>query len=155
MPPRKKRVYNEMVEFQKELRQLRMAGSLRCIIHAQQEQINPLCLKKLLEKRWLLQQPQPALSKLKPPSLLWVQYEESPQYLSRKNHSEIHITKIVDVYQNELPNIPDHLFIWPKREPDDPAESYSEYETDHSDYIKDDVEIPLETDSDEAIDFVR
>ena len=66
----------------------------------------------------------------------------------------IHITKIVDVYQNELPNVPDHLFIWPKREPDDPAESYSEYETDCSDYVKDDVEIPLETDSDEATDFV-
>ena len=41
MPPRKQRVYNKMVEFQKELRQLSMAGSLRCIIHAQQEQINP------------------------------------------------------------------------------------------------------------------
>ena len=41
MPPRKQRVYNEMVEFQKELRQLNMAGSLRRIIHAQQEQINP------------------------------------------------------------------------------------------------------------------
>ena len=35
MPPRKQRVYNEMVEFQKELRQLSMTGSLRCIIHAQ------------------------------------------------------------------------------------------------------------------------
>ena len=41
MPPRKQRVYKEMVEFQKELRQLSMAGSLRRIIHAQQEQINP------------------------------------------------------------------------------------------------------------------
>ena len=30
-----------MVEFQKELRQLGMAGSLRCVIHAQQEQIPP------------------------------------------------------------------------------------------------------------------
>ena len=42
---------------------------------------------------------------------------------------EIHITKIV-------------------------AESYSEYETDHSDYVKADVEIPPETDSDEAAGFV-
>ena len=53
-----------------------------------------------------------------------------------------------------MPNIPDHLFIWPKREPDDPAESYSEYETDFSDYVKDDVEISLETDSNEAANFV-
>ena len=53
-----------------------------------------------------------------------------------------------------MPNIQDHLFIWSKREPDDPAESYFEYETDRSDYIEDDVEIPLETDSDEATDFV-
>ena len=67
---------------------------------------------------------------------------------------EIHITKTVDVYQNELLNIPDHLFIQPKREPDDPAESYSEYETDHSDYVKDNVKIPLETDLDEAAEFV-
>ena len=74
--------------------------------------------------------------------------------LVKEEPSEIHITKIVDAYRNELPNIPDHLFIWTKREPDDPAESYSEYETDHSDYVEDDVEIPPETDSDEAADFV-
>ena len=67
---------------------------------------------------------------------------------------EIHITKIVDAYQNEFPDIPDHLFILPKREPDDPAESYSEYETNHSDYVEDDVEILPETDSDEATEFV-
>ena len=54
-----------------------------------------------------------------------------------------------------MPNIPDHFFIQSKRKPDDPAESYSEYETDCSDYVKDDVEIPLETDSDEAADFVN
>ena len=53
-----------------------------------------------------------------------------------------------------MPNIPDHLFIQPKREPDDPAESYSECETDHSDYVEDNVEIPPETDSDGAADFV-
>ena len=53
-----------------------------------------------------------------------------------------------------MPNIPDHLFIQPKREPDDPAESYSEYETDCSDYVKDDVEIPPETNLDEAAEFV-
>ena len=42
LPPWKQQcIYNEMVKFQKELRQLRMARSLRCIIHAQQEQINP------------------------------------------------------------------------------------------------------------------
>ena len=33
-------------------------------------------------------------------------------------------------------------------------ESYSEYETDRSDYLADDIEIPSETDSDEAADFV-
>ena len=40
LPPRKQTIYNEMVKFQKELRQLSMAGSLRPMIHAQQEQIN-------------------------------------------------------------------------------------------------------------------
>ena len=67
---------------------------------------------------------------------------------------EIHITKIVDAYQKELPDVPDHLFIWPKREPDEPTESYSEYETDHCDYVEDNFKIPLETDSDEATEFV-
>ena len=69
MSPRKLRVYNEMVEFQKELRQLGMAGSLRHIIHAQEEQINPPMPEEVARKRWLLQQPQPPLSKLEQPPL--------------------------------------------------------------------------------------
>ena len=32
-------------------------------------------------------------------------------------------------------------------------ESYSEYKTEHSDYVEDDVEIPPEMDSDKATDF--
>ena len=76
LPLRKQRVYNEMVEFQKGLRQLGMTGSLRYIIHTQQEQINPPCMKKSLKRRWLLKQPQPPMSKLKQPPLLWVQDEE-------------------------------------------------------------------------------
>ena len=50
MPPQKQCIYNEMVEFQKELRQLRMACSLRCIIHTQQEQINPPMLEEVTQK---------------------------------------------------------------------------------------------------------
>ena len=41
-----------------------------------------------------------------------------------------------------------------QREPDDSAESYSEYKTDHSDYVEDDVEIPPESDLDKATEFV-
>ena len=46
------------------------------------------------------------------------------------------------------------MFDKTKRKPNDPAESYSEYEIDRSDYFSDDVEIPPETDSDEAAEFV-
>ena len=46
------------------------------------------------------------------------------------------------------------MFIRTKREEDDPAESYSKYETDRSNYVEDDVETPPETDSDEAAEFV-
>ena len=41
LPSRKKRIYNEMVEFQTAMRQFGLAGSLRRIIHGQQENINP------------------------------------------------------------------------------------------------------------------
>ena len=41
LPPCKQRLYNEMVQFQTELCQQGIAGSWRCIIHEQQEQINP------------------------------------------------------------------------------------------------------------------
>ena len=37
-----------------------------------------------------------------------------------------------------------------KRELDDPAKSYSEYETDDSEYVADNVKIETEPDSDEA-----
>ena len=46
------------------------------------------------------------------------------------------------------------MFDKTKQEPSDPAESYSEYEIDQSDYLSDDVEIPPETNSDEAAEFV-
>ena len=39
--PRKQRIYNEIVEFQKELRHHGLPGSLHRGIHAQQEKINP------------------------------------------------------------------------------------------------------------------
>ena len=72
----------------------------------------------------------------------------------KEEPSEIHVAKIVDTYKDELPAVPDHMFQRTKRELDDPAESYSEYETDGSDYLSNDVEIQPETDSDEAAEFV-
>ena len=74
--------------------------------------------------------------------------------LIKEEPSEIHVTKIVYAYKDELPAVPDHMFHQTKWEPDDPAESYSEYETVRSDYLSDDVDIPPEADSDEAAEFV-
>ena len=75
--------------------------------------------------------------------------------LIKEEPSEIHVTKIVDAYKDELPAVPDHMFQRTKWEPDDPAKSYSEYETNRSDYLSDDVEIQPETDSNEAAEFVH
>ena len=40
-PPQKQQIYNEMVDYQKELRQHGLADSLHRVIHVQQEKINP------------------------------------------------------------------------------------------------------------------
>ena len=50
LPPRKQQIYNEMVEFQKELRQNGLAGSLHRVIHTQQEKINPPMLNEVAQK---------------------------------------------------------------------------------------------------------
>ena len=46
------------------------------------------------------------------------------------------------------------MFEWIKRDPTNELESYSEYETDNSCYVPDDMSILPETDSDEAKEFV-
>ena len=50
---------------------------------------------------------------------------------------------------------PKDLFHHTKRDPEDMPESYSEYETDKSSYLPDDVPIKPEPDSDEVEDFVN
>ena len=58
-----------------------------------------------------------------------------------------HIRKKFPPFQKRL------LFIQ-KRDPEDVPESYSEYETDKSDYLPDDVPVEPETHLDKAEDFV-
>ena len=50
LPPRKQQIYSEMVEFQTELRQHGLAGSLHRMIHAQQYKINPLMPSEVAQK---------------------------------------------------------------------------------------------------------
>ena len=45
-------------------------------------------------------------------------------------------------------------FIVRRGSPDDPANSYSEYETNDSQYIPDHIKVDTELDSDDAVDFV-
>ena len=154
IPPQKQHIYNEMVEFQKELRQLGMAGSLRHIIHAQQEQINPPMPEEIVKREMATATALTSIVKTEITATPVGPVKCITPILIKGEPSEIYITKIVNAYKSELPTVPDHMLIRTKREPDDPAESYSEYETDCSDYVEDDVEIPPETDLDEAAEFV-
>ena len=154
MPPWKQCIYNEMVEFKKELRQLGMANNLRHIIHAQQEQINPPMPEEIAKREMATATALTSIIKTETTATPVGPVKCITPILIKEEPSEIYIMKIVNTYKSKLPTVPDHMFIRTKREPDDPAESYSEYETDCSDYVEDDVEIPLETDSDEVAEFV-
>lgn len=74
--------------------------------------------------------------------------------LINEEPSDICVTKIIDAYQKEIPTIPEEAFIGTKRDPEDVPESYSEYETNKSDYLLDNVPIEPEMNLDEAEDFV-
>ena len=155
LPPRKQCIYNEMVEFQKELRQHGLAGSLHRVLHAQQEKINPPMSIEVAQKEMATATTATSVikSEMIHTSAGPVWYVLHP-FSSKKNCQKYMKLKIVDAYKDELPAIPDHMFQRTKWEPNDPAESYSEYETDRSDYLSNDVEIQPETDSDEAAEFV-
>ena len=145
-----------MVEFQKELRQLGLAGSLHRVIHAQQEKINPPMPNEVAQQEMATATATAATSIIKSET---IHTSAEPvqcitPILIKEEPSEIHITKIVDAYKSELPAVPEHMFDKAKQEPDDPAKLYSEYEADQSDYPSDNVKIPPETDSDEAAEFV-
>ena len=154
LPPYKQRLYNEMVQFQTELHQQGIAGSLRCIIHRQQEQINPPMLEDVARKEMATAIAASAITKTE-----ILQTPEGPvkcitPILIKEEPSEVHVMKIIDAYTKVLPAIPEDLFHHTKRDPEDVPESYSEYETDKSSYLLDDVPIKPEPDSDEAEDFI-
>ena len=74
--------------------------------------------------------------------------------LIKEEPSEVHIIQDTNAFKHKLPSVPEHLFNRVKREVDDPANSYSEYKTDDSQYPADDVKIVTETNSDEAEEFM-
>ena len=74
--------------------------------------------------------------------------------LIKEEPSEIHIIQNMNAFKQELTSVPENLFNQAKREVDDPANSYSKYETNNSQYLADDVKIVTETDSDEAEEFM-
>ena len=100
-----------MVEFQKELRQLRMAGSLRCIIHAQQEQINPPMPEQVAQKEMATATTSTHIVKTETTTTSLGPVRHITPILIKEEPSEIHIIKIVNAYKSELPDVPDHLFI--------------------------------------------
>ena len=72
----------------------------------------------------------------------------------KEEPSEVHVIQDMNAFKQELPSVLEHLFNQAKREVDDPASSYSEYKTDDSQYLADDIKIVTETDSNEAEEFV-
>ena len=111
MPPQKQRIYNKMVKFQKELRPLGMAGSLRCIIHAQQEQINPPMPEEVAQKEMAIATVSTHIVKTETTTTALGPVRHITPVLIKEETSEIHITKFFDTYKSELPDVPDHLFI--------------------------------------------
>ena len=128
LPAWKKCIYNEMVKFQTAIREHRLSSSLRRIIHGQQENISP-------------------------PTSSGPICRVTP-ILIKEEPSEVHVMQDTNAFKHELPSVLEHLFNQVKREVDNPENSYSEYETDDSQYLADDVKIVPETDSNEAEEFV-
>ena len=97
-----------MVEFQKELTQHGLAGSLCIFIHAKQEKINPPMPNEVAQKEMATAATSIINSETIHTSAGPVQC--MTPILIKEEPSEINITNIVDAYKNELPAVPDHMF---------------------------------------------
>ena len=75
-----------------------MAGSLRCIIHAQQEQINPLCLKEVARKEMATATASITIVKAETTPTSMGPIQRITPILVKEEPLEINITKIVDAY---------------------------------------------------------
>ena len=123
LPPHKQRLYNEMVEFQTELHQQGVAGSLRHIIQGQQEQIHPPIPEHIARKEMATTVAAATVTKTEV-----LQTPKGPikcitPFLIKEEPSEIHITKIIDAYKKEIPTFLEEPFICTKRDPEDVPES--------------------------------
>ena len=154
LPSRKKRIYNEMVEFQTAMRQFGLAGSLHRIIHGQQENINPPMPVAVAQKEMATATTATGIIKTEEVPTATGPIRCIVPILIKEEPTETHVIQDPNTFKNELPPVPEHLFHHEKREPDDLANSYSEYETDDSQYIPDHIKIDTESDSDDAVDFV-
>ena len=154
LPSRKKRIYNEMVEFQTAMRQFGLAGSLCRIIHGQQENINPPMPVAVAQKEMATATTATSIIKTEEVPTPAGPLRHIIPILIKEEPTETHVIQDPNTFKNELPPVPEHLFHHEKREPDDPANSYSEYETDDSQYIPDHIKIDTESDSDDAVDFI-
>ena len=143
-----------MVEFQTAIREHRLSGSLRSIIHGQQENINPPMPTTVAQKEMATATVATKIIKTECISTLSGPIRRVMPILIKEEPSEVHIIQDTDALKHELPSVPEHLFNQVKREVDDPANSYSEYETDDSQYLADDVKIVTETDSNDADELV-
>ena len=154
LPARKKHVYNEMVEFQAAMRQFGLAGSLQRIIHGQQENINPPMPEEVARREMATATAVVGIIKTEEVPTSTGPIHHITPILVKQEPSETHVIQDADAFKAQLPEIPEQSFMCKKRELDNPTKSYSEYETDDSEYMADDVKIETEPDSDEAIEFV-
>ena len=143
-----------MVKFQTAIREHRLSSSLRRIIHGQQENINPPMPTTVAQKEMATATVATKIIKTECISTLSGPIHRVTPILIKEEPSEVHIIQDKDAFKHELPSVPEHLFNQVKRKVDGPANSYSEYETDDSQYLADDVKIVTKTNSDDAEEFV-
>ena len=154
LPTRKKRMYNEMVEFQAVMRQFGLARSLRHIIHGQQENINLPMPEEVARREMATATAVVGIIKTEEVPTSTGPIHRITPILVKQEPSETHVIQDADAFKAQLPEIPEQSFMHKKRELDNPTKSYSEYETDDSKYVADNIKIETEPDSDEAIEFV-
>ena len=88
-----------------------MAGSLKCIIHVQQEQMNPPMPEEIAKREMAMATASTTVIKTETTITPVGLVRCITPILIKEEPSEIYITKIVDAYKNKVPDVPDHMFV--------------------------------------------
>ena len=115
LPARKKHVYNEMVEFQAVMRQFGLAGSLRRIIHGQQENINPPMPEEVARREMATATAVVGIIKTEEVPTSTGPIHRITPILVKQEPSETHVIQDADAFKAQLPEIPEQSFMQEER----------------------------------------